>query len=92
MVTDHLAMYEGVRGGRFQHLESGDNSSSLSARSRHGGGGCGDSRQKTFSRCFFSRQFKSRGHQLMLCLANQSLCLHVNKPRTVLSRIRVLPP
>jgi len=31
---------------------------------------------------FFSRQFKSRGHQLMLCSANQSLCLHVNKPRS----------
>jgi len=30
MVTGNLAMYEGVRGGRVQHLESGDNSSSLS--------------------------------------------------------------
>ena len=39
MITDHLKMYEGVRGGRVQHLESGHNSSSLSVRSRHGGGG-----------------------------------------------------
>jgi len=44
MVTDHLVMYEGVQGGTVQHLESNDNSSSLSTRSWHGGGGCGDSR------------------------------------------------
>jgi len=31
---------------------------------------------------FFPRQFKSRGHQLMLRSDNQSLCLHVNKPRS----------
>jgi len=31
---------------------------------------------------FILRQFKSRGAQLMLCSANQSLCLHVNKPRS----------